>query len=358
MPNHYNYKITIRFSGENLVLENKSELQVLYSKYTTQKDTLNFRDKCVVRINAQRNFYLPDKTSAIYGNGNSIHIQIMKAILLYCLTCDKCVKVKSISMYRKKPNTKKHYYKEIKTFKQPFPDRTHLIKSLPIDVVIRRMGHVQKDYSYRIAMSYFLREQYSLHPYHKFECLWRAYNCLFRNLTGTGSDNAGIRGMISHVLLHTDKYNQTCSCANAVDLNDKMFKFKSFLIDKIEHLKRSTSIMNWMSNFTKSEILNLIRQNEVVIGSKIDSIAANDAATIKSNVHTYLTTTREDASKVNVEKFIFLLWYAYFLRNMYFHAVIKEASFTLYSEYNDKHLMCVTEIMETFLREIFEDDTF
>ena len=43
---------------------------------------------------------------------------------------------------------------------------------------------------------------------------------------------------------------------------------------------------------------------------------------------------------------------------MYFHAVIKEASFTLYSEYNDKHLMSVTEIMETFLREIFEDDTF
>ena len=109
------------------------------------------------------------------------------------------------------------YYKEIKTFKQPFPDRTHPIKSLPIDVVIMRMGHVQKDYSYRIAMSYFLREQYSLHPYHKFECLWRAYNCLFRNLTGTTSDNAGIRGMISHVLLHTDKYNQTCSCANAVD---------------------------------------------------------------------------------------------------------------------------------------------
>ena len=361
MQNRYYYKITIRFSNENPVLAGRSDMQVLYSKYTTHKDTFKFNTQSAIKIEANRDFCLGDRVDKIYGNGNSIHIQIRKAILLYCLTCDKCVRVKSITMSRKSLKVKTYYYKEIKKFKQPFPDRSHDITSLPLNVVIGKMGHAPRDYAFRVALSYFLREQYSLHPYHKFECLWRAYNCLFRNLTGKSNDNAGIREMIKHVLLHPDKYSQTFSCSNAVDLNDKMFKFKSFLVDKVEHLRDrggNCIYMSWMAKFTKAEILDVFRHNENAIATKVDSVFTANAATIKLNIRTYLTSTNEDVSQVNMEKFIFLLWYAYFLRNMYFHAVIREASFTLYSEYNDKHLMCMKEIMETFLREIFEDDTF
>lgn len=361
MQDRYYYKITIRFSNENPVLEAQSEMKVLYSKYTTQKDTFKFETKSAIKIEANRDFCLSDRVNKIYGNGNSIHIQIRKAILLYCLTCDKCVKVKSITMSRKISKVPTYYYKEIKKFKQPFPERSHYITSLPLDVVKGKMGHEPRDYAFRVALSYFLREQYSLHPYHKFECLWRAYNCLFRDLTGKSNDNAGIREMIQHIMQHPDKYSQTFSRANALDLNDKMFKFKAFLVDKVEHTtnkKGYCSFIEWLRKFTKIEILNLIRQNESAIDSKIDIIATANATTIKPNIHTYLTTTSEDITKVQSEKFIFMLWYAYFLRNMYFHAVIREASFTLYSEYNDKHLMCMQDIMETFLREIFEDDTF
>lgn len=361
MQDRYYYKITIRFSNENPVLEAQSEMKVLYSKYTTQKDTFKFETKSAIKIEANRDFCLSDRVNKIYGNGNSIHIQIRKAILLYCLTCDKCVKVKSITMSRKISKVPTYYYKEIKKFKQPFPERSHYITSLPLDVVKGKMGHEPRDYAFRVALSYFLREQYSLHPYHKFECLWRAYNCLFRDLTGKSNDNAGIREMIQHIMQHPDKYSQTFSRANALDLNDKMFKFKAFLVDKVEHTtnkKGYCSFIEWLRKFTKIEILNLIRQNESAIDSKIDIIATANATTIKPNIHTYLTTTSEDITKVQSEKFIFMLWYAYFLRNMDFHAVIREASFTLYSEYNDKHLMCMQDIMETFLREIFEDDTF
>lgn len=361
MQDRYYYKITIRFSNENPVLEAQSEMEVLYSKYTTQKDTFKFETKSAIKIEANRDFCLSDRVNKIYGNGNSIHIQIQKAILLYCLTCDKCVKVKSITMSRKISKVPTYYYKEIKKFKQPFPERSHYITSLPLDVVKGKMGHEPRDYAFRVALSYFLREQYSLHPYHKFECLWRAYNCLSRDLTGKSNDNAGIREMIQHIMQHPDKYSQTFSRANAIDLNDKMFKFKAFLVDKVEHTtnkKGYCSFIEWLRKFTKIEILNLIRQNESAIDSKIDIIATANATTIKPNIHTYLTTTSEDITKVQSEKFIFMLWYAYFLRNMYFHAVIREASFTLYSEYNDKHLMCMQDIMETFLREIFEDDTF
>ena len=361
MQNRYYYKISIRFSDENPVLAGRSDMQVLYSKYTTQKDTFKFNIKSAIKIEANRDFCLSDRVNKIYGNGNSIHIQIRRAILLYCLTCDKCVTVRSITMSRKSFKAKTYYYKEIKKFKQPFPERSHDITSLPLDVVKEKMGHAPRDYAFRVALSYFLREQYSLHPYHKFECLWRAYNCLFRDLTGKSNDNAGIREMIKHVMLHPDKYSRTFSHANAVDLNDKMFKFKAFFVDKVEHLtdKRGfCSFVEWLRKFTKVEILDVIRQNESAIDSKIDIVATANATIIKPSIHTYLTTTSEDVTKVQTEKFIFMLWYAYFLRNMYFHAVIREASFTLYSEYNDKHLMCMHDIMETFLREIFEDDKF
>lgn len=359
MSKIYQYKIVVKFSDENPVLAGRPDMPMLSSKHTSLTDTYSFRMKNAIRIEARRKYSLLDKASEIYGNGNSIHIQIMKAILLYCLTSGKCVKIKSIVMSRKSPKARTYYYyKETKNFKQPFPERNHVIVALPLDVVKGKMGHEEKDYAYRIAMSYFLREQYSLHPYHKFECLWRAYNCLFRHLTGTKNDNAGIRGMIDHVLLHQDKYTQTIACANRVDLNDKMFKFKSFLEDKTEHLKYDRYIQQWLGYFTKTELLDVIRHYKSYIDAKIDIVAAASASTIKANINTYLTTTSEDATTVNAEKFIFMLWYAYFLRNMYFHAEVKEASFTLYSEYNDKHLMCVTEIMETFLQEIFKDDTF
>lgn len=359
MSKIYQYKIVIKFSDENPVLAGRPDMPVLSSKHTSLTDTYSFRMKNAIRIEARRKYSLLDKASEIYGNGNSIHIQIMKAISLYCLTSGKCVKIKSIVMSRKSPKARTYYYyKETKNFKQPFPERNHAIVALPLDVVKGKMGHEEKDYAYRIAMSYFLREQYSLHPYHKFECLWRAYNCLFRHLTGKKNDNAGIRGMIDHVLLHQNKYVQTLACASRVNLNDKMFKFKSFLEDKTEHLKSRNNIKQWFGNFTKSNILDVIRNNESKIDAKVDVVNTTDATIIKSDLHTYLTTTSEDTTKVDAEMFIFMLWYAYYLRNMYFHAGIKEASFTLYSEYNDKHLMCVKEIMETFLQDIFKDDTF
>lgn len=358
MSDIWKYKIVIRFSDENPVLTGRPDMQVLYSKHAPETDTYNFSKRNVIRIDSKRNFFISDKTNKIYGNGNSIHIQIRKAILLYCLTCDKCVKIKSIAMSRKGINSKTYYYKAIRNFKQPFPERSHAIVPLPLDAVVKRMDHTKRDYNYRIAMSYFLREQYSLHPYHKFECLWRAYNCLFRELTGQSNDNAGIRGMIDHVLQHQDKYARTFACANTVDLNERMFKFNAFLLDKIEHIPSSRFVTNWLNYFTKAEVLDVFRQNESAIRTKIDAVATANATTIKSNVLNYLITTSEDITKKQADKFIFMLWYAYYLRNMYFHAVIREASFTLYSEYNDRHLMCVKEIMETFLREIFEDDTF
>lgn len=108
------YKITIRFSNENPVLVGRSDMQVLYSKYTTQKDTFKFNTKNAIKIEANRDFCLSDRVDKIFGNGNSIHIQIRKAILLYCLTSDKCVKVRSITMSRKCFKAKTYYYKENK----------------------------------------------------------------------------------------------------------------------------------------------------------------------------------------------------------------------------------------------------
>ena len=84
MSDIWKYKIVIRFSDENPVLTGRPDMQVLYSKHAPETDTYNFSKRNVIRIDSKRNFFISDKTNMIYGNGNSIHIQIRKAILLYC----------------------------------------------------------------------------------------------------------------------------------------------------------------------------------------------------------------------------------------------------------------------------------
>lgn len=361
MPGLYHYKITIRFSEENTTLEEKSHVDVLFSKHTHSTDSFDFRTKCMVKIDAYRDFDLVDTEKAIFGNGNSIHIQMLKAILLYGLTCKKCVNVKNITLTKKVVRSKYiHSYLSVENFKQPFPLRTHDIKPLPVDVMITKLAHTRRDYAYRIAMSYLLREQYSLHAYHKFECLWRAYNCLFRELTSTSGDNAGIKAMIEHIDQHRDKYTETINFANNLNLNDRMFKFRSFIEDKIEKSnKHCDKFKKFVEGFSKNEILAIFKQYRVQVENKIDvhPLILNKG-NIKTQFNTYIDNTVEDVAKIDVEKFIFILWYAYYLRNMYFHAVIKEASFSLYSISRDNHMNSINNFMEIFLYEIFQDDTF
>lgn len=356
----YLYKLTIRFSHENVALMNRPNLPVLYSKYTNQTDTFKFDSNSAIRIEANRDFCLSDQVEKLYGNGNSIHTQILKAILLYCLTCNRCVVVKSITMSRKTGNSKTYYYQQIKKFKQPFPIRIHGIKPLPVDAILHKLGHTQRDYAYRIALSYLLREQYSLHTYHQFECLWRAYNCMFRNLTGKSGDNEGIKAMVEHVCMNKNKYVQTISYANSINLSDKMYKFKSFFEDKIEKSnKHCNKFKEFLHSFTKTEILDVFRKYQTAIDKKVDSISSFvNPNQIKLDIDNCINHTGEDIAKIGEEKFVFILWYAYFLRNMYFHAVVKEASFSLYSLSKDKHMTCINEFMEKFIYEIFQDDTF
>lgn len=356
----YLYKISIRFSAENLALNGQPNMSVLYSKHTNLTDTFKFDTNSVIKIEANRDFCLSDRVDKLYGNGNSVHIQILKAILLYCLTCNNCVEVKSITMSRKAKNVNTYYYRQIKKFQQPFPSRNHIINPLPIGTIINKLSHTKRDYSYRIAMSYLLREQYSLHAYHKFECLWRAYNCMFRDLTGKSGDNEGIKAMIDHVLNNRNKYLQTIAYANAINLTDKVFKFKSFFEDKIDKSnKHCNKFKEFIRYFTKTDIIGVFNQNKAAIENKIDTKSSLiNPNQIKVDINNYLNQVVEDANKVAVEKFIFILWYAYYLRNMHFHAVVKEASFSLYSVSKDRHMTLINEFMESFIYEIFQDDTF
>ena len=200
MSRLYKYKITIRFSGENPSLKDRDDILVPFSKNVVEQDTFSFKTKNAIKIEAIRTKKMPDRVEAIFGNGNPTHLQILKSIILYCMTCDRCVKVKSIIMTCKRDHGKTYHYQEVKNFKQPFPERTHSIKPLPVEVVLDKMAHNPIDYTYRMAMSYLLREQYSLHPNHKFECLWRAYNCMFRFLTSERDDSPGIKNMIQHLV--------------------------------------------------------------------------------------------------------------------------------------------------------------
>lgn len=362
MSRLYRYKIKIRFSKENPSLKDRDDILVPFSKNVAEQDIFSFKTKNAIKIEAIRTRKIQDRIEAIFGNGNPIHLQILKSIILYCMTCDRCVKVKNIIMTCKRNNGKTYNYQEVKKFKQPFPERTHEIKPLPVEVLLDKMAHNPIDYTYRIAMSYLLREQYSLHPNHKFECLWRAYNCMFRFLTSESNDSPGIKKMILHVEQHQDKYMETLHYADAVDLSDGMFKFKHFFETRISRSRNvdCDDFIQFVNIFTNSEILAVFNNNIDVINCSIDVKTASNVAlatTIKNTISTYISTTTEDASKKVLEKFKFLLWYAYYLRNMQFHAVIKEPSFSLYSIRKDKHTMCINGFLEAFLYEIFQDDT-
>lgn len=362
MSRLYKYIITIRFSGENPSLKNRDDIIVPFSKNVGEQDRFSFKTKNSIKIEAIRTKRMPDKVDAIFGNGNPNHLQILKSILLYCLTCDRCVKLKSITMTCKRDDGITYRYQEVKKFKQPFPERTHGIKPLPVAVLLGKMAHNPIDYTYRIAMSYLLREQYSLHPHHKFECLWRAYNCMFRFLTSERDDSPGIKNMIQHVEQHPDKYAETLLYADTVDLNDGMFKFNHFFETRISRSRNAncSEFVQFVNSYTNSEILAIINRDIDAINRSIDVKTASNVAlaiTIKSTIIAYISTTTEDVNKKQFEKFKFLLWYAYFLRNMQFHAVIKETSFSLYSDRKDRHMMCINGLLEAFLYEIFQDDT-
>ena len=183
---------------------------------------------------------------------------------------------------------------------------------------------------------------------------------MFRDLTGKSGDNEGIKAMIDHVLNNRNKYLHTIAYANAINLTDKVFKFKSFFEDKIDKSnKHCNKFKEFIRYFTKTDIIGVFNQNKAAIENKIDTKSSLiNPNQIKVDINNYLNQVVEDANKVAVEKFIFILWYAYYLRNMHFHAVVKEASFSLYSVSKDRHMTLINEFMESFIYEIFQDDTF
>ncbi|WP_282111281.1 hypothetical protein [Shewanella algicola] len=179
----HKYVITIDFAkqGDNKIY--KGEVPYPFSKSYT--DTVEvFGNKII--IVAQRSNKV--EISGIFENYTSaIYTQIVKALVYYYCNSGEAIEISGISIeYFYNLELKATHEIENKNINQIVnkADQLSILKKLNHDAVDVIFEETQKGHSYLIALTHLVKSHCSESPYDAFERKWKAFNAIYRQVSG------------------------------------------------------------------------------------------------------------------------------------------------------------------------------
>jgi hypothetical protein len=375
----HNYAITIRFNApdtrialETINMDYKGNTGV-YDELVIENEALTIKCNRSAKINL---------INIVFNESNTIHSQIIKALIYYYMKVNAFVPISSISINRLKQTGEETIF-SLPTAKieieQILNNRFAGI-GVPTSKIIDLFKTDEKSKAIQFALTYLLKSKTTNEESERFEKLWKAFNSIYYYFGNGANENECHRLMRDFILSNPGSFPKSLRRAKSInskelgekvrfnellsndyDTKEKIVAFIAF----IYRYKNKIVSQNLLDNLSYFEAdLKDIFSFDKVEGkfNKFDSIkslyhnnkGSADHQIIFKEVRNYLQNNiKNPVANTDLEITVFIcIKYSYYLRNKIFHAEKQDLTFRFAKNNIIFELDWVNEILETLVVEL------
>lgn len=341
--NLYTIEIEFDLNGKTKKVLSK---QVPYVGSMSFSDDFSIYENRII-IEAKRSSII-QLDSIFYNHFSSLYNQILKALLFYYATTKRFVKVKTITISRKRSQKvlDRKSYKSTH-FNQVLDDSFKLKDSIQKSALEELFNETAKGKSTLIAVSYLLIANNSLGESDKFEKLWKAYNKLYTLIAGSNQDFECLRYMRQFIINNPNILTLSAKKVGALNTQQlrNSIRWRGMLLDNYDTESKTPSFRDFVLRYSDKRIMEILLETK--FGYREDFLRNRGFLTAVSNhINNEITAKTKNDNEV-----VSLLTgkYMYFVRNKTFHGEKIDSSFRLTVNKEDKELKFLNGVLEAYL---------
>lgn len=379
------YNIIIEFKNhvepQEIILKNKFP----YHGFVNELDEVQISANKIF-IKAERSGIYHPK-NILNNEANTIHIQIIKTLIVYYLCIQKPIGISSIKIIREKtklldeyviPNKDEELSQVLSSdFQIPY------VCKLSSNELACLFGTDEKAITLFNASSYILKALATTEASSRFEKLWRAFNSIYRYIGQSKNENDCHIRMRQFLLDNSAAFSASMSRVAKItkdELRDKI-RFRDLILNDYETKELTVSFIAFIYRYTDKRISQILLETLVyreeflkdVLSinnveskfNKFDSIRdlyrntmGRHKEYIYEQVVNYLDTQINNNNANEMELMVFIcIKYGYYVRNKIFHAEKHDLSFRFIKNKQIEELDWLNDVLATLLLELIKNNS-
>ena len=333
------YRIKISTSIESRLKGISAHVKYPKCKAEIAGDKFTFRSSCII-IECNRS-NLQKKEEIENNPGNTLRIQIMRALLLYYAANVQKARVYSICVSQVTKMGKKVVTELI--YNKPAEQPLRLIGVPPIyqypitDLVQNILA--DDSHLYETIMSHWLGAWVVKGRYEQFERLWRCLEQLsvksYHGAAVESTEKNCLTALRTYIISHSASFPIACAHVDAMDYNEfRSFFWKLLIFNNFKKTAKIGRYVDYRDLFVlpyhDERVVKMLKDTLVYRHDELDGFGFLDA------VNNHITSVLASPQKKNEDVVAILSgYYAYYTRNKIFHGELSERSFNICGSHED-----------------------
>jgi hypothetical protein len=374
------YQISIIFNYLSNKNENILTDKIPYIGFVNEYDEIKISTHSIF-IKAERNAIYSPK-HILDNETNTIHTQIIKALIVYYFHIGKYIEIKSINITREKTKILDKYSipNDKEELEQVLPHNYSFLNACIVSS--KELSSLFKTDDKSIALfnatSYVLKGIATKEPSEKFEKLWKAFNSIYRYIGQSKNDNECHIKTREFLLNNQSLFLNCKNIAQSLTkeiLRDKI-RFRDLILNDYETKELTVSFIAFIYRYSDSRIANILFETLVYRDEFLKDILSLKNVESKFNkfnhirhlysdsqgqhkeyiydeIIKYLQTHITNNIENDMEIIAFIcIKYGYYIRNKIFHAEKYDLSFRFIKSKQLNELDWLNEILTTLVLEL------
>lgn len=380
---HHNYSVQILFKQPCQSISNET-IDLEYKNSKGLKDEL-IVDKQQIIINCYRSSKI-NLNNIVFSEANSIHNQIIKALIYFYIQANKFSEIEKIIIVRKnKSNEEVKYQLPSKNIDlEQILNNNYQGVNIDHNLIKKLFDKDDKSKALKYALTYLLKSLIDKEPSARFEKLWKSFNSIYRYIGSGRNENECHRILRTYILNNNSNFEKTTELVknltieqlrqrirvaeliqNDYDSSNKIVSFIAFvyrysdnmisqlLLENLDYQKDNLesilSIQKIESKFNKFESIKSIFHN-----NKNSTDTRIFYKTVKSYLENNISNPVE-SSKIEIVIFT-CIKYSYFVRNKLFHAEKQDLTFRFASNSLINELDWINEVLQSLIIDLINNN--
>lgn len=333
------YKISILFdSNENEILIYKGK-----SHYNdTLFDDLIITNKRIV-IEGNRSKNIP-KELILINTTSTLYQQILKALVFSYMTTGKPHKILEIKLYKEVKDDQESYSE--RNILQPYTKSLAKEFCLEPNALNILFSNSSKGHILLNSLILFIKGIEE----NNFDYYWKSFNCLYSYISGKDKEHEKLKFMRQFIESNSSHFKLSVDLIDLDQKNDiRSLRIRDFILSNFPTRNETNQFKELIFRFSDYRLNEMFQD---ILPYRKDFLIAEG---LMNDVQNHITNSINNRQKANDQLLCFyILKYAYFLRNKYFHAEKTAPVFLLKNNNEVTELNKINAIMSAFLVDLYK----
>lgn len=290
-----------------------------------------------IKIIGSRN-KLSNLSSLLFNTNTTLYRQIVKTLSFYYLCTGEPLRIETVVL---NSNTNEEEETE---FLQPFDksiDSNILLLSNELTKIFSNTINIDK---FLNGIIYYIKALQD----GEFDNYWKAFNSLYSLISSRDNENEKLRDMRTFIEANKHCFSKTLTFLNNDSENDiRLLRIREFILNNWPNQNSTKAYVDMIKRFSDVRIIKVL---EETLPYRIEFIK-NEG--LENDIRSHIALKKSMNKNDNVELLCFyILKYAYFVRNKYFHAEKASPNFILKDSAELQELSKIVKIFQYFLSDL------